>query len=69
MIRDASEADYATIARIQQQCPEAAQWPMGDYSGVSVLIADHGFCCWRQVVMWHNAAEGASGTAVVSMFG
>ena len=47
------EADYAAIARIQLQCPEAAQWPVGDYSNFSVLVAltdsgPAGFCAWRQ---------------------
>ena len=41
------------IARIQSRSPEAAQWPLGDYSGFSLLIAivQHaaaGFCAWRQ---------------------
>ena len=29
----------------------------------------HSVCCCRQVVMLHSAADGASGTAVVSRFG
>lgn len=49
MVREAAEADYPAIARIQQLCPEAAQWPVGDYSGAHVLLTDHGFCAWRQV--------------------
>ena len=53
VIRAAAEADYPAIARIQQQCPEAAQWPLGDYSGCPALLAlaggaPAGFCAWRQ---------------------
>lgn len=56
-VRAATERDYAAIARIQQRCPEAAQWPVGDYSGFRVLVAfavtgrggtAAGFCAWRQ---------------------
>lgn len=57
-VRTAAERDYPAIARIQQRVPEAAQWPVGDYSQFSVLIAlDDGaaadskvaaFCAWRQ---------------------
>ncbi len=56
-VRPASERDYPAIARLQQSSPEAAQWPVGDYSGYQVLlafarIADSmtpvGFCAWRQ---------------------
>jgi ribosomal-protein-alanine N-acetyltransferase len=41
------------MARIQQRCPEAAQWPVGDYSNFETLIAfaggtAAGFCAWRQ---------------------
>ena len=47
------ESDFPAITRIQQRCSEAAQWPLGDYSGSSVLIATArgepaGFCAWRQ---------------------
>jgi ribosomal-protein-alanine N-acetyltransferase len=54
VVRPALERDYPAIAGIQQQCAEAAQWPVGDYSGFSVLIAladsaPAGFCAWRQV--------------------
>jgi ribosomal protein S18 acetylase RimI-like enzyme len=54
VVRPASESDYPAIARLQQLCPEAAQWPVGDYSGFSVLIAlvdsaPAGFCAWHQV--------------------
>jgi ribosomal-protein-alanine N-acetyltransferase len=56
-VRTAVEADYPAIARIQQKSPEAAQWPVGDYSGFRVLLAllpeggrmfPAGFCAWRQ---------------------
>jgi ribosomal-protein-alanine N-acetyltransferase len=52
-VRTATEADYPAIARIQAACPEAAQWPVGDYSGYSMLLAlaeglPAGFCAWRQ---------------------
>ncbi len=51
------ESDYPAIARIQQASPEAAQWPVGDYSNFRILIAllagegkgiIAGFCAWRQ---------------------
>ena len=47
------EADYPAITRIQQRTPDAAQWPLGDYSGASLLVAAAGrelagFCAWRQ---------------------
>jgi len=61
-IRNATERDYPAIARIQQGSPEAAQWPVGDYSNFRVLLAllptrppaeqgsvAAGFCAWRQV--------------------
>jgi ribosomal-protein-alanine N-acetyltransferase len=53
LVRDGTERDYPAIARIQQLCPEAAQWPVGDYSGYRILIAladslPAGFCAWRQ---------------------
>ena len=56
-VRTATERDYPAIARIQQASPEAAQWPVGDYSGFRVLLAllpaergpvPAGFCAWRQ---------------------
>ncbi|MDP9170980.1 MAG: GNAT family N-acetyltransferase [Acidobacteriota bacterium] len=58
-VRTASERDYPAIARIQQACPEAAQWPVGDYSNFNVLLAlgdgvPAGFCAWR------TAAPGES---------
>jgi ribosomal-protein-alanine acetyltransferase len=53
IVRSASERDFAAIARLQEKSPEAAQWPLGDYSGSSLLLAsvgEHpvGFCSWRQ---------------------
>src|SRR5579863_8371335 len=52
-VRPAAERDFPAIARIQQRAPEAAQWPVGDYSGFSLFIAYLGdapaaFCAWRQ---------------------
>ncbi len=52
-VRNAVESDYPAIARIQYRCPEAAQWPAGDYSNFRVLVAVangtlFGFCAWRQ---------------------
>jgi ribosomal-protein-alanine N-acetyltransferase len=52
-VRTAAEPDSAAIARIQQASPEAAQWPVGDYSNFRALIAlidtvPAGFCAWRQ---------------------
>ncbi len=53
LIRPASERDFSAILRIQQHCPETAQWPLGDYTGFPLLIAligatPAGFCSWRQ---------------------
>jgi|SRR6185312_13894209 len=57
-VRRAVERDFPAIARIQQTSPEAAQWPVGDYSGFEVLLAllhdgrtrvPAGFCAWRQI--------------------
>ena len=56
-VRTATERDYPAIARIQQRSPEAAQWPVGDYSNFRILLAlvqdtngpvPAGFCAWRQ---------------------
>ena len=52
-LRTAVESDYPAVARIQARCPEAAQWPVGDYSNFQVLFAVDGdtpvgFCAWRQ---------------------
>jgi ribosomal-protein-alanine N-acetyltransferase len=60
-VRTATERDYPAIARIQLAAPEAAQWPVGDYSNFRMLLAllidglpaEHGpvaagFCAWRQ---------------------
>lgn len=59
-VRNATERDYPAIARIQATCPEASQWPVGDYSNYGTLIAfadeaPAGFCAWRQVS--ENEAE------------
>jgi ribosomal-protein-alanine N-acetyltransferase len=55
-VRAALPGDFPAIARIQTRCAEAAQWPVGDYSGQSVLLATSkrdgaplGFCAWRQI--------------------
>jgi [ribosomal protein S18]-alanine N-acetyltransferase len=53
VVRPASERDFPAIARIQQRCPETAQWPLGDYSNFPLLLAmiddtPAGFCSWRQ---------------------
>jgi [ribosomal protein S18]-alanine N-acetyltransferase len=53
LIRPATERDFPAIVRIQQRCPETAQWPLGDYSNFPVLVAfmgaaTAGFCSWRQ---------------------
>jgi ribosomal-protein-alanine acetyltransferase len=56
-VRTALPGDYPAIARIQGKSPEAAQWPVGDYSGFRLLLAfvstesgaaPAGFCAWRQ---------------------
>ena len=52
-MRAGAESDYPAIARIQQLCPEAAQWPGADYAGCQLLLAliesaPAGFCAWRQ---------------------
>jgi ribosomal-protein-alanine N-acetyltransferase len=52
--RPATERDYPAIAKIQATCPEAAQWPVGDYSNFPILMAftgtePAGFCAWRQL--------------------
>jgi [ribosomal protein S18]-alanine N-acetyltransferase len=56
-VRTATDRDYPAIARIQQRSPEAAQWPVGDYSNFRILLAlvpgpdgpvAAGFCAWRQ---------------------
>jgi ribosomal-protein-alanine N-acetyltransferase len=58
-VRPADERDYPAIARIQQASPEAAQWPVEDYSDYQVLLAlvpsgnslvPAGFCAWRQSI-------------------
>ncbi|MDE3195516.1 MAG: GNAT family N-acetyltransferase [Acidobacteriota bacterium] len=52
-VRKAEERDYPAMVRIQMACPEAAQWPLGDYSRFETLVAflasePVGFCAWRQ---------------------
>lgn len=52
-VRVARAADYPAVSRIQAASPEAAQWPVGDYSNYEVLLAlcdgvAAGFCAWRQ---------------------
>lgn len=52
-VRVALTADYPAVSRIQAASPEAAQWPVGDYSNYKVLLAfcdgmAAGFCAWRQ---------------------
>ena len=52
-VRPAKASDYPAISRIQEASPEAAQWPVGDYSNYDVLLAlvdgaPVGFCAWRQ---------------------
>jgi ribosomal protein S18 acetylase RimI-like enzyme len=59
IVRAGFESDYPAIARLQQQCPEAAQWPVGDYFGYEMLVAVSevertpaeiaGFCAWRHI--------------------
>jgi ribosomal protein S18 acetylase RimI-like enzyme len=53
-VRPAVESDFAAIGRIQYACEEASQWPLGDYSNFSLLLASTaagpaGFCAWRQL--------------------
>lgn len=53
VVRPGTERDYPAVVRIQQHCPETAQWPLGDYSGFPLLVAlidstVAGFCSWRQ---------------------
>ncbi|MCU1324639.1 MAG: GCN5-related N-acetyltransferase [Bryobacterales bacterium] len=52
-IRAGRAADNPGIGRVQAACPEAAQWPLGDYSNFEMLVAVGeagvvGFCAWRQ---------------------
>jgi ribosomal-protein-alanine N-acetyltransferase len=56
VIRAAMESDYPAVARIQALSPEAAQWPLGDYSNFKVVLAVvngavAGFCAWRQTAV------------------
>jgi [ribosomal protein S18]-alanine N-acetyltransferase len=53
IVRAATERDHPGITRVQRACPEAAQWPIGDYSELSVYVAEIqsrviGFCIWHQ---------------------
>lgn len=53
LVRAAKASDYPAISRIQGASPDAAQWPVGDYSNYEVLLAlcegkPAGFCAWRQ---------------------
>lgn len=52
-VREGTERDFAQVTRIQRECAEAAQWPLGDYSMFALLVAElegkvAGFCWWRQ---------------------
>jgi ribosomal-protein-alanine N-acetyltransferase len=52
VVRAGLESDYPAVTRIQQRCPEAAQWPLGDYAGFPLYVAFMdgalaGFCAWR----------------------
>ncbi len=54
-IRTATPSDYPAVARIQGAAPEAAQWPVGDYSNFDLLLAladgvPAGFCAYRETV-------------------
>jgi ribosomal protein S18 acetylase RimI-like enzyme len=53
VVREGVARDFAQVTRIQQECAEAAQWPLGDYSMFALLVAElegkvAGFCWWRQ---------------------
>lgn len=53
-VRAASEKDYPEVTRIQESCPAAAQWPLGDYSNYNVALAwvgevAAGFAAWRRL--------------------
>jgi ribosomal-protein-alanine N-acetyltransferase len=52
-VREGEPRDFVSVARIQRECAEAAQWPVGDYFGFRLLVAElegevAGFCWWRQ---------------------
>lgn len=52
-IREGTARDFAAVGQMQRECAEAAQWPLGDYSGFGLLVAEFentpaGFCWWRQ---------------------
>jgi hypothetical protein len=66
VVRPGSEKDFPAVARIQQRSPEAAQWPLGDYGRLPLLVAlvDStlvGFCFWRCTAP--DEAELRSGVA------
>lgn len=53
IVREGTDRDFAQVTRIQRECAEAAQWPLGDYSMFALLVAElegevAGFCWWRQ---------------------
>jgi ribosomal protein S18 acetylase RimI-like enzyme len=53
IVREGTERDFAQVTRIQQECAQAGQWPLGDYSVFALLVAElagrvAGFCWWRQ---------------------
>ena len=54
LVRDGTQRDYPAVARIQGECAESAQWPLGDYAAFPLLVAEiggemAGFCWRRQV--------------------
>ena len=78
------EPRYQPVVFAISVAPEVSSWWATQASSPSLVgsIVDppcsrtclmtsliHSVCCDRQVVMLHSAAEGASGTAVVSRFG
>jgi ribosomal protein S18 acetylase RimI-like enzyme len=53
IVREGTERDFPQVTRIQMECADAAQWPLGDYSMFALLVAElegsiSGFCWWRQ---------------------
>ena len=53
IVREGTQRDFAQVTRIQQECAQAGQWPLGDYSIFPLLVAElegrvAGFCWWRQ---------------------
>jgi ribosomal-protein-alanine N-acetyltransferase len=51
MIRSAREADLPAIRRIQELCPEAAQWSPGEYPAIVAAPDDEvrGFLFYREL--------------------